>query len=978
MGDVPTWIRKGAPDPADAGRRWERIVSAADQQSAALPDSKLARSVAAICCQRAPYLATLLARDPTRLARVANDPYLTREKPEEIFAAQSPNDAVDQDDLLQKLRSFRADELVRTGVRELEHGTAEEVGRELARLADVCFQVAIDFHYAELCEKYGTPMWTDPDGEAHKNEFVVFAMGKHGGQELNFSSDVDVIYVYRSDADDLAEPSAHQFFSKLSERITFALGEITENDCVFRVDLRLRPEGSRGAIANSLPSLERYYESWGRPWERQAWLKARPCAGSVSLGDDVLSMLEPFIFPRSFSSSVAEDVQALNQKIKTDIVQRDGVESGFDVKNGEGGIREVEFFVQAHQLIHAGQQPSLRTRSTLTALDQLLFAGIITDTEQTSLAEGYRFLRHTEHVLQLESGRQTQTLPSEKGAFDLVAKRMGKKPSAFRSELAHHTQTVAAIFATLDEKEAEVPGDILLILDGDLTPKGEEAVFARLQFRDPAEARIHYHAARALPGSPLSFASSKQANQVAPILLAEIATSPDPDQGLVFLVELIRRRPAWAAIWRLLAGNPRVSRLVASLFGTSAYLSKQFLDHPELIDSLNRAGQMKAMIEEPVLLTALKKRLSYFGPDETEAFWESMAEWKNAEVLRIGLADIGGELTPSQVTLELSKVAEVCLQLAFNRVREDAFLQYGIPKDDEGNEVTMAVLAQGKLGSRELGYASDLDVIFVYSADGTVEGPKPIENITLMTRIAQRLMGALHTLHRTGRLYEVDTRLRPSGSQGLLVSSLSAWMKYHQGTAALWEKMALTRLRAVAGDAALGESIAETGRKYIYDNRSANAFDEKGRAELAAGIHEMRERIETELGGSVHGSDVKVGRGGLIDIEFVAQFLALAYGPKHRELQTTSTIEILSQAAEAEVVEEADAQLLGEAYTFMRLLEHRMRIVHDKPVHRLPTNPEEIDKLAKRASFPDRESLERAFSNWTRDVRSAYKRVLGL
>ncbi len=977
MGKPPSWITHQAPNPEDAGRRWERIVTASETASISLPDTEAARSIARLACQRAPYLATLLARDPTRLARVAKDPYLSREKPRDVLESQVQPVTGTPDDLLRFLRVFRADELVRTGVRELEYGTPEEVGRELARLADLCFQMSIDYHLTILNREHGTPHWRDADGSLKQNKFCVIAMGKHGGEELNFSSDVDVIYVYRSDADEEADPGAHQFYSKLAERVSYSMGEMTDEDVVFRVDLRLRPEGTRGAITNSLPSLERYYESWGRPWERQAWLKARPCAGSMELGAEVMATLEPFIYPRALSPSIVQDVQSLNRKIKSEIVHRDSIETGFDLKNGEGGIREIEFFVQAHQLIHAGQTPSLRTRSTLVTLDQLLFSGIIAENERHELAEAYRFLRHTEHVLQLESGRQTQRLPSEPEAFDLLAQRTGNTPIQFRDELEHHTNTVAALFATLDDDEPPLPSEVLFILDGDLDAEEEISAFANLGFNDPIWAHGQFKAAKALAGSPLSGAGSRGANRVAPQLLAEIAASPDPDQGLYYLLELISRRKSWAAVWRLMAEKPAVLRLVSSLFGTSNYLSKQFLDNPELIDNLVHAGRLPSQIPSNELAESFARRLSYFGPEEAEAWWESLAEAKNAEVLRIGLADIANEMSPKEVSVELSHVAEVCLQQAFAKVKETLTEKYGVARDENGEEVKMAVLAQGKLGSKELGYASDLDVIFVYSADGSVDGPRPMENITLMTRMAQRLMGALHTLHRTGRLYEVDTRLRPSGSQGLLVSSMSAWTKYHQGAAKLWERMALTRLRPVAGEMKLGEKVASTAQNYIFGEKPGT-HGHPDRAEIASGVHAMRERIETELGGSVHGLDVKVGRGGLIDIEFAAQYIALAYGHQHPEVRSTSTTGILTAASSLGLVRAEDAAVLGEAYDFMRLLEHRMRVVHDRPVHKLPDSPAELDKLARRARFPDGAALQRAFKNWTGAVRSAYRGILEL
>jgi glutamate-ammonia-ligase adenylyltransferase len=366
----PADLAVGAADEADALRRAERLFDAAAQSGLDITSlDTAAHRIATLACQSAPYLATLLTRDPQRLVRVASDPYLRREKPREVLAAEVAVRAArarTQPQLQAALRRVRADELVRLGVRELELGLDTEVGRELARLADACFDAAIAFWDRELRARYGAPRYTDDDGTERDAQLAVIGMGKLGGEELNFSSDVDVIYVYSSDQGEVGGLSLHEYFAKLCTHITAALSEITEDDMVFRVDLRLRPEGAKGAIANSLASTERYYETFGRPWERQAWIKARVSAGDQALGEEVMRTLRPFVFPRLIPPTVIDDVRDLNRRIKRELIrpQRGGGGDGFDLKNGEGGIREIEFFAQALQLIHAGKRPALRLRGT--------------------------------------------------------------------------------------------------------------------------------------------------------------------------------------------------------------------------------------------------------------------------------------------------------------------------------------------------------------------------------------------------------------------------------------------------------------------------------------------------------------------------------------------------------------------------------------------------------------------------------------
>ncbi len=979
-------VRTGAPDPEDAHRRFERVAAALDAahiEWASLPSA--ARDLVVLCCQKAPYLATLLARDGHRLGRVARSAYLRREKPAAVIGAELAawlfsEQADDEDDFRQRLRRFRADEMVRLGARELALGNPREVGRELAHLADAAFDAAIRFRSAHLEARYGKPRFIDDDGRERDAELVVIGMGKMGGQELNFSSDVDIIYVYSSDQGDAGSLSLHEYFSKLCKQVTGDIGDVTEDDVVFRVDLRLRPEGSVGAIANSLHSTERYYETWGRPWERQAWLKARPSAGSQSLGREVMDTLRPFIYPHSISINIIDTVSDLNQRIKTELDSA-GIDSGFDVKNGVGGIREIEFFVQALQMVHGGRRPSLRERCTVAALEKLMFAGLITENEHRILNDGYRFLRHVEHLLQLDSGRQTQRLPSEPTALHLFARRMQYADAqSFLDALAALTKEVSHLFATLGAPDPQPPDAALALVEGSLSPDREVATLAEMGFRDAERASELLTIARRKPLSPFSPVRKGPAARIAPELIAELAASPDPDQALGYLVEICGRRSSFSSVWQLFDVNPAIMRATLALFATSAFLSKRFIHNPNLIDILIDIGNRRPTRSPQELREELSADLGQADSDNQELQWNRLAAFKNAQLLRIGLADVGGDLDCHEVSAELSALAEIVLDQALKLICEAMEERHGVPRDStSGSIATLAILALGKLGGRELGYASDLDVIFVYEGDGQSDGARPIDNVTYMTRVAQRLMSALHTLHPGGRLYELDTRLRPSGSQGLLVSSLRAWQNYHQGEARLWEKQALIKLRPVAGDPALGNLVAQAAAEYAYGH-TANRADRQGQPtsarDIAAYMTDMRNRIERELAGGRDEHDIKSGRGGIIDIEFASQYLQLVHGHVHKEIRTRSTVEALENAAALGLAPPQDCSLLIDGYHFLRTLEHRIRIVHDQSVHRLPRNEVELDKLARRIGYLDASSLQRDFAQWTREVRSAYERLL--
>ncbi|HEY5945711.1 MAG TPA: bifunctional [glutamate--ammonia ligase]-adenylyl-L-tyrosine phosphorylase/[glutamate--ammonia-ligase] adenylyltransferase [Kofleriaceae bacterium] len=948
----PSDLAAGAPDEADAHRRAERLFDAAAQSGLDLTHlDETGTQIATLACQRAPYLATLLSRDPHRLGRVAADPYVRREKPWDQLVSEVTHAtaaSVTGADLRAALRRVRGDELVRLGVRELELGLDTEVGRELARLADACFDAAIAFHDAELRARFGEPRYIDDDGTERIAQLAVIGMGKLGGEELNFASDVDVIYVYSSDQGEAGSISLHEYFAKLCAQVTGALSEVTEDDVVFRVDLRLRPEGGTGAIASSLDAMERYYETFGRPWERQAWIKARACGGDRALGDAAIRMLEPFVFPRITSPAVLDDVRDLNRRIKRELVRS---HEGFDLKNGEGGIREIEFFVQALQLIHGGKRPNIRQRGTLAALDALLFAGLVTDDEHDVLRRAYRWLRHAEHLLQLEAGLQTQTIPADVEARARFAARLGTR--SLETDLAHHTRAVGRLFKTLGDEPDDRP-DILAILRGELSEEAEAAALARLGFGDVTAARAELARARRRPGSPLSPAAQDRSARVGALLFSEIAASADPDQALRALGDMIARRGEAWSIWRLLDEQPAIARLLGSLLGASVYLARIVVDTPELIDLLIELGQTPPTRTAAQVKAELTARLATVDASDPEAVWSAIAEVKNGHVLRVGIADFAGVLDPLAVCVELTAIAEACLQVALSIV------EASMPKVDGA----LAVLALGKLGGYELGYAADLDVVFVYQADD--------DAVEHFSRLAQRLLNALRQRTPRGRLYEVDTRLRPSGTQGLLVSSLAAWRRYHEQDARLWERQALIKLRPVAGDPALGAEVARLATETVY----GAPHDAK---QVAEAIGSMRERIERELGGGFHkrqGGDLKFDAGGVIDVEFATQFLQLVHGHAHPELRTTGTSPALRAAAALGIAPARVLELLDHGYRFLRGIEHRLRVVHDQPIHRLPESRDELERLARRSGFPDGATLLQHVERWQREIRGAYLMLL--
>jgi glutamate-ammonia-ligase adenylyltransferase len=504
------------------------------------------------------------------------------------------------------------------------------------------------------------------------------------------------------------------------------------------------------------------------------------------------------------------------------------------------------------------------------------------------------------------------------------------------------------LFGTLgDAQEPERP-DVDAILGGELGEEEELEALARLGFRDVTAARAELARARRRPGSPLSPASGE--DRIGSALFAEIAGSADPDQALRALSDLIARRDEAWSIWRLLDEQPAIVRLLASIFGASAYLARLLVDTPELIDLFVELGQSTPTRTVEQVRADLDAKLAAVDRTDPEAIWSAVAEVKAGHVLRVGLADFAGALDPLAVCVELTAIAEACLQTAL------AIVESQMPK----RAGALAVLALGKLGGRELGYAADLDVVFVYDTDDD-------DAVVYYSRLAQRLLGALRQRTPRGRLYEVDTRLRPSGSQGLLVSSLAAFRRYHAKESRLWEHQALVKLRPVAGDAILGAEVAKIAEQTIYGAPH-------DAAQVAEAIRSMRVKIERELGGKY---DLKVGAGGVIDVEFAAQFLQLVHGHAHAALRTTSTSEALRAAATLGIAPAGLVELLDQGYRFMRGIEQRLRVVHDQPIHRLPEAHDELDRLARRAGFPNGATLLEHVERWQHDIRAAYRQLLG-
>jgi glutamate-ammonia-ligase adenylyltransferase len=867
----------------------------------------------------------------------------------------------DRPALQRRLRAHCRREFVRIGGRDLVGlASVDETVRELSVLAEAIVEVAVGVTRRRLEREWGAPL----DGP-----FAVLGMGKLGGEELNYSSDIDLIYVYERDGEHPSGRTNRECFVRLAEEVTRAISEVTADGVCFRVDLRLRPGGREGPLAASIGATVSYYEGWGQTWERAAWLKARVVGGDRALGAALFRELEPFVFRRYLDFATLEDLKEMKRKVDASL--GDSERQARDVKLGRGGIREIEFWVQAQQLIHAGKDARLRERGTLAVLGALAQAGYVEAPRAQRLGAAYRFLRDVEHKIQIVHQRQTQRIPVAADERRALARRLGyHAPAAaedFEAAFIRYTTEVHACFEQLFYG-AEQPRSPTFerLLDQADEAAVATAELVRLGFTEPETARANLVLLRdGPPHAPASPRRRKTLAQLAPALLGEIIESGAPDRALAHVATFITTVGARSSYLHLLLENPGVRRLLVRLFATSEFLSRYFLRHPELLDSLVRVDLVRVVRTPAELAAELADRLAA-APD-FEAQLDGIRRFRHEEFLRIGIHDIEGELEGEDVERQLTALARVCLEAAVTLARHEVQRRYALPAT--APITALAVIGMGKLGADELNYHSDLDLVFVYEP-GEPAAWGEHDAHAVFTRVAQRTISALATPTAEGVAYQIDTRLRPSGNQGSLVTSFAAFEAYHRSSAAVWERQALIKAQVVLGPEPLRVRLQAAIDQAAYARGlSADEVDEVGR---------IRERMAAERGGDAH---IKTGAGGVVDVEFAVQLLQLAHGFREPRVRTPSTRTALAALAATDLLPAADATALRAGYAFLRALESRLRIERDQPPGTLDDDQAVLLALARRLRFegPDELVVERLREEHAAHrlaVRAAYAHVL--
>lgn len=962
-----------------------------------------------VCSQRSPLsLATLFERDPSALPSLLQI-FSTSQYLSDLLI--SDNESYDhlritdgrpvmRDDLVAELdaevrslndpqavmaalRRFKRRETLRIAYGDIvRNQKLDTVTRQISYLADAIVTAAVNFARRRLEEKRGVPM--RPDGKAAG--FVVLALGKLGGVELNYSSDIDLICLYETDGQ-VSGPRSQtngEFFGRLTGDFVKLITESTELGTTYRVDLRLRPDGAQGAAALSVDAALQYYDNKGRTWERQAMIKARPIAGDLQLGKRFLAELEPWIFRRFLSRADMTGIKSLKRRI-----EKRTEEAGDDlrhVKTGHGGIRDIEFVIQFLQLINAGDLPALRTGNTLEAIARLEAEGCLSHQEQSLLTQNYTELRKIEHRLQMMFDLQTHLLPTDENELRKLAIRLGYHGTphtsaleAFQRDYRRRTEENRKILDHLlhesfgaDEVEPEVD----LVNDPAPSPEQIEQVLGGYGFHNT---EIAYRNLMELADEKIRFLSTRRCRMflasIAPRLLREVAETPDPDSTLVNLSKVSDSLGGKSALWELFSVNHPSLNLYVTLCAACPYLASILTSNPGLIDELTDS----LLLDKLPTLDMLELTLADLC-HHAEDIDPILHSFKDSQHLRVGVRDILGRDDIKDNHAALSDIAEACLKRITHNETKRLMRKFGEPTLGEdvridgkrpGDPCELIILALGKLGGREPNYHSDLDIVFLYEGDGSTtagrrgERAQTTNNVHFFSELGQRIIKSANRLGPHGRLFEVDPRLRPTGRSGSLAVPLDEFRRYFAsgGGGQLWERQALCKARVIYG--------SHNAARRAMEAATEAAFGRPWKKSDAAEIRAMRVRLEQ----TASDRNLKRGIGGTVDIEFLVQMLQLRHGGRHPEIRTPGTLDALAALYQTGLLEKEDFVQLSQNYRFQRRVEARIRLMNAAGRHELPLDETEKKRLAYLLGESDPVAVERESQEVSADNRRRFNRI---
>lgn len=925
-------------------------------------DHEPVRRILAGIAEHSPFLWSLVQRDPERLERILTsdpDDDLNRLL-EDTRAACAAEDT--EAPVRQLLRRARAHVALLVALADL--GGVWPVARvteALSAAADTFVGCALDYLVRDAVRMKRLKPAPDPS----ECGLVVFGLGKLGARELNYSSDIDLVVFYereRAPLPDGAEPGP--LFVRITQTLARLLSDRTEDGYVARVDLRLRPDPGSTPVAISVPAALSYYETLGQNWERAAFIKARPIAGEMTLGTDFLRELEPFIWRRYFDYAAIADIHAMKRQIHAVRGFAEVVVPGHDVKLGRGGIREIEFFVQTQQLIFGGRRPQMRGRQTLAMLDQLAADGWVTEEARSDLSQAYVALRTVEHRLQMIADEQTQRLPSDPETLECFARFCGfQSQDAFASWITGHFRNVEKHYSLLFEHAPGLDASV-----GDLVFTGTEddpatiETLRALGYKQPSSVTETIRGWHFGHRPAVRSARAREVlTDLVPALLQSFARCGDPDGAVAAFDAALARMPAATELFSVLRSSAPLRVLFGDILGAAPRLTDIVTATPHVLDAVIDPRSFGVRYDEASFATDVA---ALSALESTEEFLDRCRLVARESQFVIGVRVLSRTIEPHDAGSAYSGLATALVDAAFRHVSKAFAREHGVIAD-----MRFAILALGKLGSREMTAASDLDLMIVYQADddATSDGRRPLPASLYAARLTQRLIAALTAPTREGRLYEIDLRLRPWGTQGPLAVRFDAFAGYHASEAETWERMALCRARPIAGDTDLCDAIMGEIRAILTRAPAAT---------LAAEIAEMRGRI-AQAKGEADRDDLKTFRGGLIDIEFVAQFLVLRHAMSHPSLIQSATREVLAAARAEKILQAEVADGLLAAHRLYSDVVQMQRLA--LPVSVVPSRSSENVRrlIATGAGFPNTAALDDALGQHADLVQAVFRDVIG-
>ncbi len=883
------------------------------------------------------FLGNSIIRNPRTLNVLTNEKTLARKK---TLSSHRPalasivRNSQNSDQFSEKLKEYKYTELSRIIYREiLGLCTFRQTLEEISDLAGSVVRAVLDFHRSRI-------------NSEDQFDFVVLGMGKLGGRLLNLSSDIDLVYLYRS------EEYPEQILTLFSS-VTRTISSLSAGGFLYRVDLGLRPGGNRSPVAVSIETALDHYYNWAETWERAVLLKAAPIAGDIELGREFLEELEPIIYRKLLDYESIEDLK--NMKLRLESIRKEN-----DVKLGRGGIRDIEFFVQATQLMSGGAVKRLRgLLNTIDGLAAMAATGFITEKVREEMTHCYLFLRKVEHSIQLWDERQTHSIPTDESSLARLSRRMGfESPDDFTDAYEQITSLVVKNYeslfvdpgAELEEKGKEFWEVADFIAEGNINHEEAISTLGNLGFSAPDDAIEIISSLMDPHRAGLTERGRVLSKKVIPAFLSNIIRLSNPDSALMNLERFISGLGSKMSVYSLLTENPEIISLLSKLFSRSGMLSNFLIRHPEYLDSIILKDVTRFYNSKETLASALAEAVS------VEEFFEdklnALRSFKHIESLKLCFRELSEELDPIYVGKYLSMVADVVMDSSLDLARDSLKCSAGKRKLLDN----MVVLGLGKLGGGEMSYASDLDIIFIYEGD----------DHELFSRYGQRFISNLSVYTSESFCYKVDVELRPSGNSGALVTSLDAFEEYHESSAHVWEKQALVKARAVAGNPALGEKVMKVIESFVYTEKLPPDFRKE--------IHGFRGRIENELANETESKfNLKTGRGGLVDVEFLVQMLQLAHGPEHPELRTPSTMEAIRALRRCGLIGSWEANALSGGYLFLRRMGNLLSLLNERAKNEI--TPRDFDRIAVEFGFGGEGNfLKDEYARVTGEIRGIYNR----